>query len=153
MRSLATKWLPFARHDLSVPTELLARIYHKTADTWVTLEPLAAEQPRTWLRRRATDSPFNATISPYANDEAPHLLVYLTFPKGPRFTERGGVVPVGAELEDEAPDDASLRVGITTPAEHAVRIAMAALDSTSDSPLGEQWRARIGDTYVALPTY
>jgi hypothetical protein len=153
VRSLATEWLPFARHDLSVPTDLLAGIYDKTADTWVTLAPQAADQPRGWLRRGATDSPFSATISPYARDEAPHLLIYLTFPKGARFTERGGVVPAGAELDDEARDDASLRVGIHTPAEQAVRVAMAALDSTSDTSLGEQWRAKIGDTYVPLGSY
>ncbi|MDT5027488.1 MAG: hypothetical protein QOE61_3914 [Micromonosporaceae bacterium] len=106
-----------------------------------------------WLRRRATDSPFSATISPYASDEALHLLVYLRFRKGARFTERGGVVPAGAELDDEAPDDASLRVGITTPAENAVRVAMVALDSTSDTPLGEQWRAAIGDNHVPYGSY
>jgi hypothetical protein len=56
--------------------------------------------------------------------------------------------PYSIVISPYADDDASLRVPITMPVVEVVHAAMNALDSTSGTPLGEQWRARIDDTYV-----
>jgi hypothetical protein len=150
---LVTEWQAFARDDLSLAAEMLGRIVDKTADHWLVVEPQVIDQQRSLLRRKPASSPYSIVISPYADDDEPHMLIYLTFPKGARFSERGWEAAPLVQLDDEGRDDASLRVPLTMPVAEAIRLAMSALDSTSDTPLGDQWRARIEDTYVPRPGY
>ena len=152
MRRLVTEWQAFARHDLSVAAEMLGRIVDKTADHWLVVEPRNIQPHRSLLGKPAP-SRYSIVISPFADDDEPHMLIYLTFPKGTRFSERGWVPTPLVQMDDDGRDDASLRIPISLPVVEAIRIAMSALDSTSNTPLGNDWRASIGDTYVPRTGY
>ena len=152
MNTIATPWAAFPRGDATVATDLLAQILTMTAEAWVVVEPVPDEQRR-GMFRKAKGSPYSATISPYADDEEPHAIAYVTFPKGAVFSDRGLALPSWAVLDDEAKDDATLRMPIATPPGDMIALAIAALDSCSDAPLGDAWRACIGDTYVGKPGY
>jgi hypothetical protein len=153
MNTIATPWSTFERHDLSLPIGFLEQIQTRTADAWVVVEPLPDTERRGRFWGKAPRSPYSATISPFADDDAPHVIVYLTFPKGASFSERGMTMPTWAVVDDEAKDDATLRMPISTPLGDMIGLAMAALDSCHGSPLGDAWQACIGDTYVGKPGY
>jgi hypothetical protein len=145
-----TSWLAFDRGDLSAPAELLGRIVERTADHWLTVEPVPVPAEGGRLFRHKPKASYSVTIAPYARDESPHFLLYLTFPKGPKLTERGYAVRPPVEIDDEGRDDATIRVPLTTSMESAVSIAVAALEASSEDPLGSDWRAILGDN-VHLP--
>ena len=151
--TIATPWAPFDRADPAVAVGLLERIRGRTAEAWVVVEPRPAETPRRRFGGKAARSAYSATISPFADDEAPHFLLYLTFPKGPSFSDRGVSLPPGAVLDDQSKDDATFRVPIATAAADTLGLAMAALDSCAGAPLGDAWRACLGDTYVSRVGY
>jgi hypothetical protein len=153
MNTIATPWSTFERDNLPMPIGLLERIRNRTADAWVVVEPLPDGERRGRFWAKAPKSVYSATISPFADDDDPHFIVYLTFPKGSVFSDRGMTMPSWAAVDDENKDDATLRTPISTPLGDTIGLAMAALDSCSDSPLGDAWRAAIGDTYVSRSAY
>ena len=148
MADIRTPWIAFDSNDPGTPAELLNRIRDRTADTWVTVEPMPAAGGGGRFRRKPADSPYSVTISPYADDEAPHVLLYLVFPKGARFSERTGLLPDVAQLDDDGRDDAMVRVPLATPSDDVAALAISLLRNCSDTDLGSSWRAGIGDTTI-----
>ena len=112
------------------------------------VEPQPDETRRGLFRGKAK-STHSATISPFADDDEPHFLIYLTFPKGAVFSDRSASIPDWAVLDDESKDDAMVRVPISTSLGDTIGLAMAALDGCSESPLGDTWRTAIGHAYVS----
>lgn len=143
-----TPWIAFDSSDPGTPAELLDRIRDKTADTWVTVEPMPAAGGGGRFRRKQADSPYSVTMSPYAADEAPHVLLYFGFPKGARFSERAGIMPDVAQLDDDGRDDAMVRVPLGTPSNDVAALAIGLLRNCSDTDLGPNWRTGIGDTTI-----
>ncbi|HUZ35685.1 MAG TPA: hypothetical protein VMV17_05095 [Streptosporangiaceae bacterium] len=148
MTDIGTPWIAFDSSAPGTPAELLDRIRDKTADTWVTVEPMPAPAGGGRFRHKPADSPYSATMSPYAADEEPHVLLYLVFPKGARFSERVGPLPDVAQLDDDGRDDATLRVPLATPSGEVAALAIGLLRGCSGTDLGSSWRAGIGDTTI-----
>jgi len=149
MADIRTPWIAFDSSDPGTPAELLDRIRDKTADTWVTVEPMPAAGGGGRFRHKSAGSPYSVTMSPYAADEAPHVLLYLVFPKGARFSERADLLPDVAQLDDDGRDDAMVRVPLATPSADVAALAIGLLRSCSATDLGPSWRAGIGDTTIA----
>jgi hypothetical protein len=147
MGDIRTPWIAFDSDDPRTPAELLDRIRDYTADTWVTVEPMPTDGGGRF-RRKLADSPYSVTMSPYADDEMPHVLLYLVFPKGARFSDRVGVLPDHAQLDEDSRDDAMVRVSLATPSGDVAALAIGLLRSCSDDDLGPNWRAGIGDTTI-----
>ena len=148
MTGVQTDWQSFTRPDVTVPTGMVDGIRERTADAWVNLEPEVEHGKRGQVRHKNAGSPYSATVSPYADDDEPHFLLYLKFPKGARFTARCPTLPPGVELDDDSADDAILRAPMSTPAADTMCFVMDALESCSDEPLGNAWRAAVGDATV-----
>src|SRR5689334_3894993 len=99
MDTIATDWMPFERRDSTVAIDLLGRIRERTADAWLVVEPRSNDGDHRRLLRKRRQSSHSVTISPFAEDDQPHFILYLTFPKGPRFGDRGFEVPVWATVD------------------------------------------------------
>jgi hypothetical protein len=148
MADVRTPWIAFDSSDPATPAVLLDRIRDRTADTWVTVEPIATAGGGGRFRNKSASSPYSVTMSPYAADEAPHVLLYFVFPKGARFGERTGPLPDLAELDDDGRDDAMVRVPLEAPSADVAALAIGLLRSCSDTDIGSSWRAAIGDTTI-----
>jgi hypothetical protein len=147
-RSIGTDWETFDRGQLDLPVRLLGSILDRTAEAWLVVEPVPPAPEKSGWRKKQPKSERSITVSPYAEDDAPHLLLYGTFPKGPAFTDRGVALPSWATVADSSRDDVTVEVPIDQPLDQVVGLAMAVLDGCSDASLGEQWRAALGDTYT-----
>ena len=147
-RGIGTPWQPFERGQPALPVELLGSILDRTADAWLTVEPVPPAPEKSGWRKKQPKSAWSITISPYAQDESPHVLLYGTFPKGPAFADRGVALPAWATVADSSRDDVTVEVPIDQPLDQVVGLAMAVLDGCSDAALGGQWRAALGDTYT-----
>lgn len=145
---IGTDWKPYDRSRLDVPLELLQSIMDRTADAWLVLEPVPPAAEKSGWRKKQAKSDCSVTVSPFADEVPAHLLVFGTFPKGPAFTERGVALPPWATLVDSSRDDVNAEVPLGMPLDQVIAFAMALLDGCSDHPLGDQWQAALGDTYV-----
>jgi hypothetical protein len=145
--SIGTDWIPFDRSDVAATAALLAGILDRTADAWLVVEPRPSDEGGSRLRKAAR-SPYSATISPMADDDEPHIMVYVVFPKGARFVDRGIALPTWVQLDDTGKDDATVRVPHTTDPAEVVRLALTLLEGCAGTTLGQAWQGALGDTFV-----
>ena len=102
-RSIGTDWEPFDRGQLDLPVRLLGSILDRTAEAWLVVEPVPPAPEKSGWRKKQPKSERSITVSPYAEDDAPHLLLYGTFPKGPAFADRGVALPSWATRRRQQP--------------------------------------------------
>jgi hypothetical protein len=146
------QWIEVSRSSPDESAALVAALPVDDGDSVVLFEPAPegaqAERRGLFGHKRIVQSPTSASIMKQAGDgpDAGTYVVYLTFPKGARFSERGVAVPDGFALDGDGRDDATLSASLSVPADDVVRFVIEALSVASGGPGREEWRAVLTDT-------